>query len=67
MIKPPVPLDEYLAERNLTLTMADGVNQCDYQEARPQTYITAVNVWNALDTSKRRRIRLPANMDEDAN
>jgi len=56
LIKLPVPLDEYHAEHNLTLTMADGVNQCDYQKARTQTYITAVKVWNALDTSNRRRI-----------
>ena len=46
--------------------MEDGY-RVDYDKERTQLYITAVKVWNALDTSNRRRIRLPANMDEDAN
>ena len=67
LIKPPVPLADYLTRHNLTLAMADEGNPYDYEKERTQLYITAVKVWNALDTSNRRRIRLPANMDEDAN
>ena len=46
--------------------MEDGY-RVDYDKERTQLYITAVKVWNALDTSNRRMIRLPANIDEDAN
>ena len=67
MINPPELLVDYLTAQNLPLTIAEGLNKEEFHEARTQTYITAVKVWNALDTSNRRRIRLPANMDEDAN
>ena len=67
MRNPPVPLADYLTVHNLTLAMADEGNPDDYEKERTQLYITAVKVWSALDTSNRRRIRLPANMDEDAN
>ena len=67
MRNPPVPLADYLTVHNLTLAMADEGNRVDYEKERTQLYITAIKVWNALDTSNRRRIRLPANMDEDAN
>jgi len=67
LTNPPVPLEDYLTVHNLTLAMADEGNPDDYEKERTQLYMTAVKVWNALDTSNRRRIRLPANMDEDAN
>ena len=67
MRNPPVPLADYLTVHNLTLAMADEANPDDYEKERTQLYMTAVKVWNALDTSNRRRIRLPAHMDEDAN
>ena len=67
LIEPKVPVDQYLAEHNLTLTIADSLNKPNFQKAMIQTYITAVKVWNALDTINRPRIRLPAELDEDAN
>ena len=66
MRNPPVPLADYLTVHNLTLAMADEGNPDDYEKEKAQLYITAVKVFNAL-SNKRRRIRLPANMDEDAN
>ena len=67
MRNPPVPLADYLTVHNLTLAMADEGNPDDYEKERTQLYMTAVKVWNALDTSNRRMIRLPANIDEDTN
>ena len=49
----------------MTLSIAEGLNKDEFEKARDKAFLTAVDVWNALDTSNRPRIRLPAKVDED--
>ena len=67
LIRPKVLLVDYIHEHDLSLSIPLGLNKDQFEKAKVATYITAVKVWNALDTSNRLRIRLPANMDEDTN
>jgi len=63
LINPRVPLVQYLREHDLTLTIPDGLSKDEFERAKTATFINAANVWNALDTSERHRIRLPANIE----
>ena len=58
MEDPKQDLSEYLAENDLTLTVGVGLDKSSFAKARAATYITAIKVWNALDSSKKHRIKL---------
>ena len=58
MEDPKQDLSEYLAENDLTLTVGVGLDKSSFAKARSATYITAIKVWNALDSSTKYRIKL---------
>ena len=58
MKDPKQDLRAYLAEKELTLTVGVGLDKRSIAKARSATYITACSVWNALDSSKKYRIKL---------
>ena len=58
MKDPKQDLRHYLQENGLTLTVGVGLRKSSAAEARYATYITACKVWNALDSSKKYRIKL---------
>ena len=58
MEDPKQDLREYLAEKDLTLTVGVGLDKRSIAKARSATYITAIKVWNALDSSTKYRIKL---------
>ena len=58
MSDPKQDLSEHLEENDLTLTVGVGLDKSSFAKARSATYITAIKVWNALDSSKKHRIKL---------
>ena len=58
MKDPRQDLRHYLQENGFTLTVGVGLRKSSAAEARYATYITACKVWNALDSSKKYRIKL---------
>ena len=58
MEDPKQNLRDYLADNGLTLTGGEGLDECSKAKETYTTYITACKVWNALDSSRRFRIKL---------
>ena len=58
MSDPKQDLSEHLEENDLTLTVGVGLDKSSFAKARSATYITAIKVWNALDSSTKYRIKL---------
>ena len=53
-------LADYLETAGLTLSVNRGMSKADFDDAREKTFLSACQVWNSVDTSKRPRLKLPA-------
>ena len=65
MKKEQETVGDYLRRERLELHVAPGLSRAEYENARHDTFLTAIRAWNHLDKSDRFRIRLPAKLDRD--
>ena len=55
-----IVLADYLEEKGVTLSVNRGMCKADFGDAGTNTFLSACQVWNSVDTSKRPRLKLPA-------